>query len=70
MSIWVEINNISEKYYIWNSATSNCKNGKYLASFYDDSVITCDEIKDAEETKTIPKNIIYETKSFYISPAL
>ena len=35
------------------------------------SVVTCDEIIDAEaklndkETKTIPKNIICETKSFY-----
>ena len=40
-------------------------NGKYLASFIEDSVITYDEIIDAnresksnnEETKTIPKNI-------------
>ena len=37
-----------------------------------DSVITWDKIIDAdaksydEETKTIPKNIICETKSFYI----
>ena len=36
------------------------KNGKYLASIIDDSVITCDEIIDAEgklfdeETKTVP----------------
>ena len=40
-------------------------NGKYLESFIEDSVITYDEIIDAnresksnnEETKTIPKNI-------------
>ena len=32
----------------------NCKNGKYLASIIDDSVITRDEI--IEETKTIPTN--------------
>ena len=38
----------------------------------DDSAITCDEIRDAgaklnkKETKAIPKNKIYETKSFYI----
>ena len=30
-----------KKIYTWNSAS--CKNGKYLASFIDDSVITCDE---------------------------
>ena len=29
-------------------------------------MITCDEIIDTEETKTIPKNIICDTKSFYI----
>ena len=33
-----------EKDYIWNPATWSCKNGKYLASIIDDSVITCDEI--------------------------
>ena len=32
---------ICEKYYIWNPATCSCKNGKYLASFIDNSVITC-----------------------------
>ena len=31
-----------------------------------DLVITCDEIIDAKETKTIPKIIICKTKSFYI----
>ena len=29
-------------------------------------MITCDEIIETEETKAIPKNIICETKSFYI----
>ena len=33
-----------------------CENGKYLASITENSVITCDEIIDAEETKTIPTN--------------
>ena len=32
------------KDYFWNPSTCNCKNGKYLASIMDDSVITCDEI--------------------------
>ena len=45
-------NDICEKDYIWNPATCSCKNGKNLASIIDDSVITCDEIVDAEETKT------------------
>ena len=61
---------ICEKDYIWNPATYSCKNEKYLASVIDDSVVTCDEIIDADaegksndkETKTIPKNKICETK--------
>ena len=39
---------IWEKYYIWNPATYSFKNGKYLASVVDDSVITCDEIINAD----------------------
>ena len=38
---------------IWSPATCNCKNGKYLSSIIDNSVKTCDEIK--EETKAVPK---------------
>ena len=51
-----------EKDYIWNPSTCSCKNGKYLASIIDDSVITCDEIIDDEaksndkETLTVPIN--------------
>ena len=37
---------------IWNPATCSCKNGKYLAIFIDNSVITCEKI--IEERKTIP----------------
>ena len=40
--------------------------GKYLASIIDNSVITYHEIIEAEVTKTAPKNIICETKCFYI----
>ena len=53
---------ICEKDYIWNPATCSCKNGKYLASIIDNSVITCDEIIDTEsksnnkETKTVSTN--------------
>ena len=58
-----------ERDYIWNPATCSCKNGTYLASIIDDSVITCDEI--IEETKTVTttfheKNAICKTKNFYI----
>ena len=48
------------KDYVWNPATCIGENGKYLASIMDDSVITCDEMIDAEvklndeETKTFP----------------
>ena len=53
---------LCKKDFIWNPATCSCKNGKYLASIIDDSVIPCYEIIDAEaksydeETKTIPTN--------------
>ena len=33
-----------------HNATCSCKNGKYLGSIIDDSVITCDEIIDTTET--------------------
>ena len=32
----------------------------------DDSAIICDKIIDAEETKTIPKNMPCKTQNFYI----
>ena len=65
-----EKNHICKKdilYYIWNPATINCKNGKYLASISDNSVITCDEIIFAVEKSTISKNIICEKNFLYIS---
>ena len=46
---------ICEKDYIWNPALCSFENGKYLASFMDDSVIPCDEIIDAEATRTMKK---------------
>ena len=55
-----------KKIYIWNPSAYICKNGKYLASIIDDSVITCDEVIDMKERKTIPKNIICERKRFFI----
>ena len=50
------VKNICEKDYIWNPAICSCENGKYLAIIIDDSVITCDEIIDAEETKIVTTN--------------
>ena len=57
---------ICEKDYVWNLSTCICENGKYLASIMDDSVITCDEIIDVEETNFNEKNITCKTKNFYI----
>ena len=64
---------ICEKDYVWNPATCNCENGKYLASIKDDSVITCDEVIKSydEEIKTSQtnfdeKDITCKTQSFYI----
>ena len=56
--------------YIWNPATCSCRNGKYLGSTTDDTVIKWDEI--IEETKTFPTNfnekkVTCKTKKFYIS---
>ena len=57
---------IYEKDYVWNPATCNCENGKYLASIMDDSVITCDEIINVKETNFNEKNITYRTQNVYI----
>ena len=63
-----------KKDYIWNPATSSCKNDKYLASIIEDSVITCDEVINTTKTfatKTIPTNskekkVNCKTKNVYI----
>ena len=39
---------LCEKDYVWNPATCNCENGKYLASIMDDSAIICDKVIDAD----------------------
>ena len=51
-----------------------CKNGKYLASITDNSVIKHDETTKAGETKAVTtnfneKNAICKTKRIYISLA-
>ena len=63
-----------KKDYIWNPATCSCKNGKYLASIIDNSVITCNEVINTTKTfatKTIPtdskeKKVNCKTKNVYI----
>ena len=48
VSVSYKKHHICEKDYFWNPATCSCKNGKYLANIIDNSVITCDEVIDAE----------------------
>ena len=62
---------ICEKDYIWNPATCSCKNGNYLASVIDHSVVTSDEIIDAEEKKAVTtsfneKKSACKTRNVYI----
>ena len=61
----LNIHDVCKKYFVWNPATCTCKNDKYLASIIDNSVLTCEEMKESKETKTILKNIS-KTKNFYI----
>ena len=44
----VKKHHIFEKGYIWNPASCSCTNGKYLSRIIDNSVITCDGIKEAK----------------------
>ena len=48
---------------ICNPATCSCKNGKYIGSIIDDSVITCGEI--IEEAKTISMKKVTCEKFLY-----
>ena len=62
---------ICEKDYIWNPGTCICENGKYLASITGGSVITCDDILDAEanlydEERNFYKKVACKTQNFYI----
>ena len=54
-----------ENYHIRNPARYRCENGQYLASSIDDSVITCDEIK--EEAKAVTTNFNEKLQSVKIS---
>ena len=44
-------NRVCEGDYVWNPATCSSKNGKYLQSIIDDSVIICDEIIEEKKKK-------------------
>ena len=54
---------VCEKVCVWNPATCNCKNGKYLASIMHYSNIICDVVIESydEKIKTIPQ-ILMERK--------
>ena len=58
VDVGVKKRHVCEKDYIWNAATYKCEKGKYLASFMDDSVITCDEIIESynKDTNFIEKS--------------
>ena len=61
-------NIICEKDYVWNPATCNCENGKYLASIMDDSTIMCDEVTKScdKEINFNEKKAICQTQNVYI----
>ena len=61
------------KDYVWNPATCNCENGKYLVSIMDNSAIRCYKIIESynNSTKTFPTNFnekktTCQTQIFYI----
>ena len=49
------------KKYVWNPATCNCQNGKYLVSIMNDSGIIFDEVINADADKKAKSN--HEAKS-------
>ena len=61
---------VCEKNYVWNPATCNCQNGKYLASTMDDSAITCDGIiesyKDEKNYMKKEQPIKHKISIFYL----
>ena len=52
---------------ICNPATCSCKNGKYIGSIIDDSVITCDEIIEEAKTISMKKGNLWKISIFYLS---
>ena len=54
-----------EKYFTWNPSTSNCENGKHLASVMDNWEIACDEIICESYAKLGPKDDDEEIKIIF-----
>ena len=54
---------VCEKDYVWNPATCNCENRKYLASFMDDSAIICDKVIDEDADAEAEAKLNDEVKS-------
>ena len=50
---WSKKRHVYEIDYVWNPATGNCKNGRYLTCIMDDSAIMWDEITE----ETVPINL-------------
>ena len=44
ISVDVSVKNVYKKDYVWNPATCNWENEKYLASIMDDLAIMCDKV--------------------------
>ena len=59
---------VCKKDHVWNPASFNCENGKYLASIIDDSAITCDENLESYDVETNfnEKKATCKTRNFYI----
>ena len=52
---------------IWNPATWNCENGKYLASIMDDSLVICDEVIESSDEEINLKKRMQSVKKKRIS---
>ena len=57
---------VCEKVYIGNPSTFICEKGKYFSVFIDNSVITCDEIKDKTAPRSFKEKKQTVAQSFYI----
>ena len=51
-----------KKGYVWNPATCNCENRKYLASIMEDSAIICTEVIDVYTQSQTAKQTLMERK--------
>ena len=59
---------VCEKDYVWNPATCNCENGKYLASVIDDSATMSNDIIESydDERYFNEKKVTCKIQNFYI----